>query len=72
MLTFQIKLQLSDHQFHFLSLVITRYVVTLKKNLPVFSDVSGSVQTVNVLVLPMFSGCGSCLLLDKISHLKQC
>lgn len=47
------------------------YVVTLKKKLPVFSYVSGSVQTVNVLVLPMFSRCGSCLLLDKISHLKQ-
>lgn len=64
MLTFQICLQLSDHcrltgDFLFLSLVITldvvQSIVTLKKKLPVFSGVSGNVQTVYVLVLPMFS-----------------
>lgn len=63
-LTLQIRFQFSDHRrltgrLLFLSLVITFNVVqsiaTLKKKLPVFPGVSGNMQTVCILVLPMFS-----------------
>lgn len=56
----------SVHWVRFSSLVITRYVVTLEKKLPVRSDVSGSVD-----FSLAFRGCGSCLLLETISHLKH-